>query len=239
MGTTGILKALKRSAPSVRRVVVTSSFASVLDEQHFHNPEHTFSEESWNPSTLADINKSPATAYRVSKTLAERAAWDFVQAEKPGFDLVTICPPLVLGPVEHRFATLDSVNTSNERVVDLLKGKWKDEIPSQGPVSIWIDVRDLARAHIIAMERPEAGGKRLFATAGYFSNSEIAEAARKNFPEFKDKLPGPEVKGGEPPQADKTFKWDASKTNELLGIEWISLEKSITDLVDSLKTLGI
>lgn len=239
VGTTGILKALKRSAPGVKRVVVTSSFASVLDEAKFFDPTHTFTEASWNPAGLDAIHNSPATAYRVSKTLAEKAAWEFVESEKPTWDLVTICPPLVLGPVVHHLASLESINTSNERVVQMLRGAWKDEIASQGPVSLWIDVRDVARAHVAAFENPAAGGRRLFTTAGYFSNSEIAAVVRDNFPEFGDKLPGPEVKGGERPAADKTFKFNTDETNKLLGIEWIGLEKSIGDLVVSLKAHGI
>lgn len=239
IGTTSILKALKRSAPDVKRVVVTSSFASVLDEAHFFNPEHTFSEASWNPAGLDDIHSSPATAYRVSKTLAEKAAWQFVQDEQPAWDLVTITPPLVLGPVVHYLASLEGINTSNERVVQLLRGKWKDEIPSQGPVSLWIDVRDLARAHVAAFEKPQVSGKRLFTTAGLFSNNEIAAVVRDKFPEFGDKVPGPEVKGGERPQADKTFKWNTETTDKLLGLEWTSLEKSIGDLVESLKAHGV
>lgn len=239
VGTTAILKALKRSAPSVKRVIITSSFASILDEAHFTDPNHTFTEASWNPAGLADIHSSPATAYRVSKTLAERAAWKFVADEKPNFDLVTVCPPLVLGPVVHHLATLDSINTSNERVVALLQGKWKSEIPSGGPVSLWIDVRDTARAHVLAMEKPEAGGHRLFATPGATSNREIAELVRAKFPEFADRLPGPEVKGGDAPADDQTFKFNNDETVKLLGIKWISLEKSITDLVETLKKNGI
>ena len=239
MGTTGILRAIQRSAPSVRRVVVTSSFASILDESKLTDPNHTFTEASWNPSTRADIHRSKATAYRVSKTLAEQSAWAFVRDQKPGFDLVTICPPLVLGPLAHHLPSLDAINESNARVVKLLRGEWKNEIPSQGPVSIWVDVRDLARAHLLAMDKPEFGGKRLFTTPGYFSNAEIAAVVRDRFPEYNDRLPGPEVKGGELPDADKTFKWDVSATDKLLGFEWISLDKSISDLVNSLKAFGI
>ncbi|KAF7536464.1 hypothetical protein G7Z17_g13040 [Cylindrodendrum hubeiense] len=239
IGTTGILKALHTSAPSVKRVVITSSFASIVDEAHFTNPAKTFTEADWNPVQLEDINRSPATAYRASKKLAELAAWDFVIAAKPSFDLVTICPPLVLGPVVHHLATLDSINTSNERVVSLLRGDWKSGIPSSAPVPMWIDVRDAARAHIRALEEPSAGGRRLLTTPGNFSNREIADIVRAKFPEFADRIPGPEVPGGEFPPEDQIFKIDNSATKKLLGFEWITLEKSITDLVTSLKEHGI
>ncbi|KAF4123675.1 Nucleoside-diphosphate-sugar epimerase [Geosmithia morbida] len=250
-GTTGILRAVNRWAPNVRRVVITSSFASILDEAHLHDPDTTFTEASWNPDTIRDVGRSPATAYRVSKTLAERSAWDFVSASRgapsgaeggsgpASFDLVTICPPLVLGPVVDHLVSLESVNTSNERVVDLLRGRWRHSIPSQGPVSLWVDVRDVARAHVRALEIPEAGGKRLFTTARYFSNSEIAAIVRNGFPEYADKVPGPEVQGGERPEPHNTFAFDVSFTDRLLGIRWIDLETSVKDLVKTFKAHGL
>lgn len=239
IGTTGILKALNASAPSVTRVVITSSFASIIDEAKFKDPNTTFDEKSWNPVTINDISRSPATAYRASKTLAERAAWDFIQNEKPGFDLVTVCPPVVFGPVVHHLASLDSINTSNERIISLLRGGWKDEIPASVPVPLWIDVRDAARAHVRGLEESSAGGKRLFATGGWFTNREIADIVRDKFPEFKDRLPEPDVKGGELPDKSEIFDYNNKETEKILAFEWIKLEQSITDLVKTLKDFGI
>ena len=80
--------------------------------------------------------------YRASKTFAERAAWDFVKNEKPSFDIATINPPMVFGPVNPQVADLKSINTSNERVLDFIRGKYKDEgkLPPTG-VYLWVDVR--------------------------------------------------------------------------------------------------
>ncbi|KAL2024152.1 hypothetical protein VTK56DRAFT_9932 [Thermocarpiscus australiensis] len=242
VGTTSILRAIARSAPTVRRVVVTSSFAAILDEAKVSDPFTTFSEASWNPVTIDDIHRSPATAYRASKKLAERAAWDFVRDPSNGakFDLVTVNPPMVFGPVFPHVASLESINTSNERFVDCLQGKWRDAVPATGLGMIWVDVRDVAAAHIKAgLEIPEAGGKRLFAVSGLFSNTELAELIRKNFPEDAERLPteGAKKSGELPPEGER-FKYDNSKTTELLGIDWIGLEKSVVDTVNSLKKLG-
>ncbi|SPQ20396.1 c32c8fba-4c35-4846-a801-d90e138e5917 [Thermothielavioides terrestris] len=243
IGTTAILQAVARSAPTVRRVVVTSSFAAIIDEAHTADPTHTFTEASWNPVTLADIHRSRPTAYRASKTLAERAAWAFVRDPANGarFDLVTVNPPMVFGPLApaHYVPALDAVNTSNERVVDCLRGKWRDEVPETGAAMIWVDVRDVATAHVKAgLEIPEAGGRRLFTTAGLFSHAEMASIVRRNFPEYKDLLPTEETKGGELPPENERYKFDNSATSALLKIDWIPFEKSIVDTVNSLKKVG-
>ncbi|KAK4179448.1 hypothetical protein QBC36DRAFT_322455 [Triangularia setosa] len=239
IGTTSILKAIAAYAPSVKRVVVTSSFAAIINESHVSDPSTVFSESSWNPVTIDDIHKNPATAYRASKTLAEKAAWDFVKdpANNAKFDLVTVNPPMVFGPVVHHLATLEAINTSNERIVDAIKGKWKDEIPPTGQAYIWVDVRDVAAAHVKAgLELGQkVSGKRLFVVSGWFSNAEIAEVLRKNFPEDKGQLPEEGTKGGELPEEGKRFGYDNSETTRLLGIEWIGLEKSLVDTVTSLK----
>ena len=108
-------------------------------------------------------------------------------------------PPIVLGPIIHYLNNLDALNTSNQRVRDIMTGKAKDEIPPTG-VFIWTDVRDLALAHVKAMELPEAGSKRFFVTAGYFNNREIANILRDTYPERAAKLPTPETKGGDYPE---------------------------------------
>ncbi|KAM7191342.1 hypothetical protein V8F33_008945 [Rhypophila sp. PSN 637] len=244
-GTTGILRAIVShpdAQKSVKRVVITSSFAAILDEAGISSPSTVFSEKSWNPVTIADIHKSSATAYRASKTLAEKSAWEFVSSNKDAnFSVVTINPPMVFGPIIHSLgeAGLKGINTSNQRIVDLLAGNWKTGIPDVGPGMLFVDVRDVATAHVKAAFEEGLGGKRLFTTAGYFSNKEIAEVVRGNFEEYKDQLPeeGKDV-GGELSSEDQRFKFDNSETTELLGIDWIGLDKSIVDTVKSLKEYG-
>lgn len=238
-GTNSVLQAIKKHAPGVKRVVLTSSFAAILSEADLSNPAKTFSEADWNPSTYEDgLKGPPPTTYRVSKAYAERTAWEFVEKEKPGFDLATICPPMVFGPVAHHLASLKDINTSNGRLVDLIQGKWKSEIPPTG-VYVWVDVRDVAQAHVTAMELPEAGGKRFFTTAGYYDNKKIAAAVRAAFPDLADKLPDentPAAKGAELP-AEGTSKYDNSRATKVLGIDWIPIEKSVVDTVKSLLSI--
>lgn len=111
IGTTGILKSIKKSAPSVKRVVITSSFAAIVNPSKGDWPEHTYSEKDWNPVTHEQALENPGTGYRGSKTFAEKAAWEFVEKEKPNFTIATINPPLVLGPVVRTLGSLLCIRT--------------------------------------------------------------------------------------------------------------------------------
>lgn len=99
------------------------------------------------------------------------------------------------------------------------------------------ELQDLAEAHVRAIERPEAAGKRFFVTAGHFSNKEIVDIVRKHSPELKDKLPGEDVKGGDYPEGG-VYQYDNSQSERILGLKWRSLEESIVDTVKSLQAAG-
>ena len=104
IGTTGILKSIKKSAPTVKRVVITSSFASIVDGSKGARPGHTYSEKDWNPITHEEALKNPANGYRASKTFAEKAAWEFVEKEKPNFTIATIVS--ISEPIDYRMERL-------------------------------------------------------------------------------------------------------------------------------------
>jgi nucleoside-diphosphate-sugar epimerase len=70
-------------------------------------------------------------------------------------------------------------------------------------VFIWVDVRDVALAHVNAMERDAAENKRFFVTEGFFSNRQIVDVIRKHFPEYKNEMPDESVKGGDFPEVNK------------------------------------
>ena len=117
-----------------------------------------------------------------------------------------------------------------------MAGKAKEELPPTG-VHLWTDVRDLALVHVKAAEMPEAANKRFFITEGYFSNEEIADIIRDNFPELKNELPAKGTKGGGYPE-EGVFKYDSSTVRKVLGIEFRSLKETIVDAVKSLQALG-
>jgi len=236
IGTTGILKAIKKCAPTVKRVVITSSFAAIINTELGNGVGHTYSEKDWNPITEEGALKDPASGYRASKTFAEKAAWAFVEKEKPNFTLATINPPLVFGPIVHYLNSLDALNTSNERIRDFIQGKYKDGLPPTG-VYLWVDVRDVALAHVKALEVEEAANKRFFVVAGTFSNNEIANIIKKYFPDLASKLPEQDTEAAGYPKGG-FYGVDNSQSKKILGINYISLEKTIVDTVKSLQAVG-
>lgn len=231
IGTTGILKAIKAKAPSVKRVAITSSFAAIINPK---NHPKSYSEQDWNPVTMEEALEDPLTAYRASKAFAEKAAWDFVRNEQPNFQLTTLCPPLVWGPVVHYLNSLDALNTSNARIRDMIQGKMKKE-PASSRLSIWVDVRDLAMAHVKAIELPEAAGKRFFVTAGYYSDKDIVDCIRQDFPELRSQLPPQDSVDDKP---NDVFKYDNSRSLDLLGLKYRSLRDCVADTVKSLLAVG-
>ncbi|KZM26997.1 Methylglyoxal reductase (NADPH) [Ascochyta rabiei] len=240
IGTTGILKSIAKYAPSVKRVVITSSFAAIVQADKGFWPGHAYSEADWNPITLEEATENPMMGYRASKTFAEKAAWKFLEKEKPNFTISTINPPMVFGPIAHALDSLENLNTSNERIRNACQGKFKDEIPHSG-VFLWTDVRDCAEAHVNAFEKPDAANKRFFVTAGYFSNKEITQIIRKNFPQFKD-LPSDSTPGGDYPEGtpDKgLYTYNNKRSIDILGLKYRSLEQSIVDSVKSFQAKGL
>ncbi|KAF2843705.1 NAD(P)-binding protein [Patellaria atrata CBS 101060] len=227
IGTTGILKSTKANAPTVKRIVITSSFAAIVNPKKGLWPGHTYSEVDWNPVTLEDAKANPQDGYRASKTWAEKAAWEFVEKEKPNFSITTINPPFVFGPIVHYLNSLSALNTSNLRIRDLIDGKFKEKCPPTGTF-IWTDVRDLATGHVNALDTPEAVGRRIFFTAGILTLPKSVNS--------RTMTPNDEA-GGYP--SGGLYSFDNNRAKEILGIKFRTLEESIADTVKSLKAVGL
>lgn len=159
----------------VKRVVMTSSFAAV--GYGTEPADRLFSEEDWtNPEG------DGVSAYTKSKTLAERAAWDFIAREGGGLELSVVNPVGVFGPVLG-----SDFSTSIELVKRLLDGA----IPGIPRVAYGIvDVRDVADLHRRAMTEPAAAGERFLAVAGEFMTvAEIAAVLRERMGADASKVP--------------------------------------------------
>jgi len=227
-GTREILRAIKALASSVKRVVVTSSFAAVLDPG---STKMSYNGENWNPITMEQALTGGPSTYVGSKTFAERAAWDFLASEKPTFTLATINPVLLFGPVL-QLDSLSSINTSNADMCDMVQGKMKTEIAARA--FHWVDVRDVALMHVLAAELETAAGKRFIAAAGPYSNNEVAQIIKEKFAELSDKLPE-EI---DVSSAGAELTIDTTPAREILGIHFGTLDRAVMDTVKSLLAVG-
>lgn len=173
-GALRVLKAAK--AAGVKRVVMTSSMAAVAYGWGNRRPA-LLTEEHWSD----DTNLKDNTPYTRSKTIAERAAWDYVNGEGKGLELATINPSAVLGPVMS-----GDFSASVEILTQLLTGK----LPAAPRVGfVIVDVRDVAAAHVAAMTAPEAAGQRFLVGDRFMWFAEVAEVLRREFPAYARKLP--------------------------------------------------
>ncbi|KPV72993.1 uncharacterized protein RHOBADRAFT_29212 [Rhodotorula graminis WP1] len=219
-GTRHALRAAQKES-SVKRVVVTSSFAAVLDFNRM-SPDVTFSHEDWNPATWDEAKKSdnPTYVYCASKKLAEEEAWKIAKEPETKFRLSTICPPLITGPPQQVIESLDSLNTSSGAVWGVVDA---EKIPDTS-FPVGTDVRDIADLHVLASTTDEGADKRFLTIAFHFDNTQIAAIARKSFPELKDRVVEAPVSEGSP-----HFSTDASLAEKTFGFKWISFEQSVKD----------
>ena len=150
MGTRNVLDAANRVA-SVKRVVLTASVVSVYgDAQDMHTQGlKAFTEAQWN--TTSSVSHQP---YNYSKVAAEKVGWDIVK-QQTRWDFITINPGLVLGPS----LTTASDSTSLSTIKELADGTLQTGVPNM-EIAI-VDVRDAARAHILAGFTAEASGRHL------------------------------------------------------------------------------
>ena len=217
MGTENVLASVNRSS-SVKRVVLTSSVAAVFDAKR--PTDYVFSEEDWNNSaTLAD------EPYSLSKKLAEQRAHEIAE-QSESWDLVAINPVFVTGPVMTRV----HCRTSPSLVRSLMQGRF----PGVPDLHFYlVDVRDVARAHLAAMNHPTPERRYLCAT-GSMSMREMAKALRSEFPKSKTpRFALPNLLMYMSPFFDKRFTFAYLRTN--LGRARLLNNARLTrDLVPSL-----
>ncbi|KDN40857.1 hypothetical protein RSAG8_07875, partial [Rhizoctonia solani AG-8 WAC10335] len=241
LGTTEILKAVKANAPTVKRVVVTSSFASIVDLSKGDRPGYVYSEKDWNPITYEESQKDPVSGYYGSKKLAEKAAWDFIETEKPAFELTTLCPPMVYGPALQEVKSMSNLNASSTAFYALFSGQQK-ELMDAG-VWFWTDVRNIAEAHIAAIEKPGAGNERFFICEGRLSINSVVDYIWKHYPERAQSkgIPKPSPSAAFPETG--TYYPDNSKSKTVLGIEYLPIESTLADTLEQFveleKELGV
>lgn len=183
-GQVNILESVKAHGSSVKRVIITSSIAAIGG----------LTEDQWNQKVVdavneKGINAAPHEKYSASKMLAEKAAWDFVEANKGklSFDVVAINPPWIFGPMLHE----GGANGSTQYLLGNVRAKKTDaELIAKG--GDYIDVRDVAGIDADLLSAEGAGGQRYIASAGPFAWQQILDILNEQpaFPGVPKGTPG-------------------------------------------------
>ncbi|XP_062115471.1 phenylacetaldehyde reductase-like [Humulus lupulus] len=214
-GTLNVLKSCAKVA-TIKRVVVTSSMASLMYAGKPIGPDVV--DETWfsDPAICLHLKEW----YALSKTLAEDVAWKF--SRENGMDLVTIHPGVVIGPL-----IPPTVNSS----VKLLLNQVDGPQPFGSTIFAFVDVRDVATTHIQAFEVESASGRHCL--GGNVANlSETSKILRQLYPEITSL-----AKGEDFPILPKYHV--SSEKVKSLGIDYIPLEVSLKDTVESMKEKGL
>ncbi|MEO1045000.1 MAG: NAD-dependent epimerase/dehydratase family protein [Pseudomonadota bacterium] len=237
----GTLRALRFARDAgVTRFVQTSSAAAIA---YGHGGAKThFDQNDW-----TNLNAPGVAPYIQSKTVAERAARDWVAENAPDMLFCSVNPVAVLGPVEN-----DDLSTSIEMVKKLMDGSIP-LIPNMG-IGV-VDVRDVAKAHVLALEAAaeKVRGERFPASQSFLWMADMAETLRRRVPEYAKKVPSgnmpdflvkllalfmeemKQVKG----ELGNLRDVDGTHTTRTLGFDYIPAEQSIEDTARSLVAHGI
>jgi nucleoside-diphosphate-sugar epimerase len=236
-GTLRVLRAARDAG--VKRAVLTSSFAAI---GYGHEPRSTpFDETSWTNPDGKDVQP-----YAKSKTLAERAAWDFITREGGGLELSVVNPVGVFGPVLG-----PDYSTSILLIQRLMDGA----LPGCPRLSFGVvDVRDVADLHLLAMTHPAAKGERFLAVAGDFmSILEIATVLKDRLGPAARRVPTRQVPNWvvrmaallDPaakqilPELGKRKNATNEKARRVLGWRPRSKENAVVTTAESLVRLGL
>lgn len=221
---------------SVKKIVLTSSVASILDTERLNTGE-IFTDADWNPITydyaiaLGDklAHASPEASaqlamaiYAASKKAAEEAAWKFVEDNKSSFQLAAVHPAFVVGR-----PTLGGMGGTNGMLWQLLTTR---PVQSDGGLTGHVDLQDVVKGHIRAMERDAANGKRFLLVSEQVLHYQLINWAKEHRPDLPfDKVEAP----ADADAKEKSItKFDTSASQEVLGIKYKSVKQTVADFVD-------
>ena len=232
----GVKRALKFAKKhKIKKVILTSSVAAI-----FHGIEL---KEYYDESDWSDPENPSIDHYSKSKTLAEKAAWDFIEAEGKPFEFTVINPALVIGP-----SLSNDLGESNKAIQMVATGKMPVAVPLQFG---YVDVRDVAAAHILAMQKQASDGERFALAEKDMWYEDVAKVLRENGFNKAPKLSvpvwaakilanfSPELKMALPYIGRLRSVKYTSKAKDLLGWNPRPAEESILATANQIKDLGL
>lgn len=239
-GTVSIVTSAIKTPGKIKRVIIFSSSVSI----GLLKFNYEYTEEEWNEDAIDDVKAKGKEStglmkYMASKTLAERAAWELYRKHKASlpWDMVAINPPYIFGPNLHEVEKPENLNTSSKRWFDLFfKPIFSDqELYFAGN---WVDVRDVATAHVAALEKEEAADERILIAAGPVPDQEFIEAAKRAAASLGIKGVQTGIKDYDPANVKLHVVYNPTKRERILGIKITSVDDSVRDAIADFKERG-
>ena len=232
----GVNRAMKFAKKhNVKKVVLTSSVAAIYETME---SKSYYDENDW-----SDPENPAISHYSKSKTLAERAAWEFVENENNPFELAVINPALVIGP-----SLSGDLGESNKAIEMVATGKMPVAVPLQFG---YVDVRDVAAAHILAMQNPASNGERFALAEKDLWYGDVAKVLRDNGFDKAPTLAVPvwlakilaifskELKLAVPYLGRLRSVKNTSKAKDILGWNPRPAEESIVEIAQQIQDMGL
>ena len=232
----GVKRAMKFAKKhNVKKVVLTSSVAAIFETLE---SKSYYDESDWSDPDIPAISH-----YAKSKTLAEKTAWEFVENENHPFELTVINPALVIGP-----SLSGDLGESNKAIVMVATGKMPVAVPLQFG---YVDVRDVATAHILAMQNPASNGERFALAEKDLWYKDVAKVLKGN---GFDKAPtfavpvwlakilanfSKELKITLPYLGRLRSVKNTSKAKDILGWNPRPAEESIVEIAQQIQEMGL
>lgn len=220
-GVQSLLRSIEKE-PSVKKLVYTSSIAAISSNAGTVPATHVFSEADWSPE---DVMRQHSNWYSLSKTLAERALWEWAQTH-PTVRCVSICPGWVIGPLTH----VKHSSGTPGKWLKCLNGEM-NPIPNRGHVPV--DVRDVARAHVRAFEDATAQGRYVLVLPGKYTHKQVVDSLIKAGATHLADIPVDSA-----PYVHTVDLWDSSKAEALLG-KFLSLDETTAAMLASFRSHGL
>ncbi|OCL02063.1 NAD(P)-binding protein [Glonium stellatum] len=245
-----LLRSAAAYAPTVKSIAITGSVNSMTTGSPEELTATVFTNESWSNITQDDARKAQNAyiSYCSSKKEAELAVWEFVKTEKPEFSVTIFLPALIFGPPIQPVTNIKKMNYSSDVFYSLFNGTYT-EVPFTHSFLFpsYIDVRDLAMAHVRALTMPKAANKRFLVGGMSLSASSVISTLRALSEKSEEDGGIPALKGRLPEDTGKDVgvvpvRMEAREGNETLGLVLRSMEETFGDaarkVLDLEKTLG-
>ena len=232
----GVKRAMKFAKKhNLKKVVLTSSVAAIFETME---TKSYFDETDW-----SDPDNPAISHYSKSKTLAEKAAWDYVEKENHPFELAVINPALVIGP-----SLSGDLGESNKAIEMVATGKMPVAVPLQFG---YVDVRDVAAAHILAMQNPASNGERFALAEKDLWYKDVAKVLKDNgfdkAPTFAVPVWLAKILANFSKELKLTLPYlgrlrsvkNTSKAKDILGWKPRPAEESIVEIAQQIQDMGL